>query len=258
MKSFVLAVIATTGAQAAMSAEDLKLCMASFTGLPEEFKKLQPKMMAKIKEGYGMGEVTVGASPGCLEGAVATMAPKMKEAIAAADNAACQVIYKAFWAKVTACTVIPAKGASLGGCSMKIGTGDAAKRRECAAATDCCGAVIKDGKNLFEICYDKTKTEYDGSIGDMNDAKEAKRLGANGMWYARDFQLAYANKTPAELEAEDTKKKAMTDAEKKTAKEAEVAKNKVYMANKEKFECIEGATGLFASATAAIAAAYMM
>lgn len=182
----------------------------------------------------------------------------MAGAGALADMAACTALYKEMVDGIWACFTPPAKAASLGTCSsMKRGKATAAARRECAAATDCCGGVTAAAAttNQFEICYDKTKTVFDGAGGTED---------SHAMWYIQALPetitklKAEAALTNAEREAAEVKKKARTAAVIASDKAADDKMKTAAKAKKDKFGCIEGATGLIASATAVIAVSYML
>lgn len=147
------------------------------------------------------------------------------------------------------CYVTGMKAPTGGGCP-KVGEGEAAKRRECASETECCGGMRMeeaDETNVGEFCYDKTKMEIDGASA-----------GMAATWFIKDFWMKGAQATIdasateaawATYSAEDAKKK---------RDEAMAAEMKAAEGKKAVFGCIEGAKNVAASAAALMVASYMM
>jgi len=234
----------------------------------QALKVLAPHVRDLVKkEGLGAPDMFAITKKACAADLIATggMSAELK---AAKDLAGCKAAIDTMMKDVVACLSPEGDVPSRGGCA--IGSAEGAVRRKCAVETECCGHVrgadvAADAANQFEVCYDSTKTEFDGSIGypavldslvkgdmaalasfDQTLIMKPEFWTAHFLWYVMDdvieiVDAAITGTMPNEQTAIAGISKVVAAKEKKDV-----------------FGCIEGANLVAASAAALAAAVYFM
>jgi len=265
---YSLAVMALIGA--AQAQEGMDACMPYLQ--EQAIKILAPHVRDLVKkEGMGAPDIFGLTKKTCAAEIISTGGMSLMTPLTAAkDLAGCKAAIDTMVKDVMTCLTPDATAAvpSRGGC--QIGTAEGAVRRACAVETECCGHVraadaAADSANQFEVCYDSTKTEFDGSIGypavlDSLVKGDMAALGAfdqtllmkpefwtaHFLWYVMDdvieiVDAAITGTMPNEQTAIAAVSKVVAAKEKKDV-----------------FGCIAGANVVAASAAALAAAAYFM